>query len=104
MFDLRRLALGTRERIAGAVYGTIVVLAVLTAGASAYAHDLWRLGAIVTAIGLLVILGFACLAVDVGYWQLAKSKTQGSADSAAAAAGITLRKGGNLTSATTQAM
>ena len=46
---LNSLVLGTRERIAGAVYGTIVVLAALTAGATAYEHDLWRLGAIVGA-------------------------------------------------------
>ena len=47
---LRRLALGTRERIAGAVYGTIVVLAALAAGATAYQYDLWRLGAIVYSV------------------------------------------------------
>ena len=47
--DVKRLALGTRERIAGAVYGTIVVLAALAAGATAYQYDLWRLGAVVSA-------------------------------------------------------
>jgi hypothetical protein len=38
--------LGNRERVAGTVYGTIVVLASLTAGAEAFQHDLWRLGGI----------------------------------------------------------
>jgi hypothetical protein len=51
---LNHLVLGTRERIAGAVYGTIVVLAALTAGAPAYEHDLWRLGAIVAASVLVL--------------------------------------------------
>jgi hypothetical protein len=51
---LHGLVLGTRERIAGAVYGTIVVLAALTAGATAYEHDLWRLGAIVSASVLVL--------------------------------------------------
>ena len=51
---LHGLVLGTRERIAGAVYGTIVVLAALTAGATAYEHDLWRLGAIVGASVLVL--------------------------------------------------
>jgi len=44
--DLKSLVLGTRERIAGAVYRTIVVLAALAAGATAYQYDLWRLGAV----------------------------------------------------------
>ena len=52
--DVKRLALGTRERIAGAVYGTIVVLAALAAGATAYQYDLWRLGAIVSASVLIL--------------------------------------------------
>jgi hypothetical protein len=45
---------GTRERIAGYVYGTIVALAAVTAGASAYAHDLWRLMAIV-GVSVLIL-------------------------------------------------
>ena len=45
---------GTRERIAGYVYGTIVALAAVTAGASAYEHDLWRLAAIV-GISVLIL-------------------------------------------------
>src|SRR5262245_9194063 len=51
---MRRLFLGTREGIAGAVYGTIVVLASLTAGASAYEHNLWRLAAAVAASVLVL--------------------------------------------------
>lgn len=45
---------GTRERIAGYVYGTIVALAAVTAGASAFEHDLWRLAAIV-GISVLIL-------------------------------------------------
>ncbi len=56
MISFKSLALGERERIAGAVYGTIVVLAVLAAGASAYADDLWNLGALVT-VSVLVLWG-----------------------------------------------
>jgi hypothetical protein len=43
---LRALVLGAPHRIAGTVYGTIVVLASLTVGADAYQHDLWRLAGI----------------------------------------------------------
>jgi hypothetical protein len=44
---LRRLVVGDRQTIAGTVYGTIIVLAVLTAGAKPYEHQLWRLDVIV---------------------------------------------------------
>jgi hypothetical protein len=44
--------LGSSTTIAGTVYGTIVVLASLTAGATAYKHDLW---------GLVVISGVTVL-------------------------------------------
>ncbi len=40
---LRRLVLGDPQTIAGTVYGTIIVLAVLAAGAKPYEHHLWRL-------------------------------------------------------------
>lgn len=53
-FEFRGLALGTRERIAGSVYGTIVVLAVLADGASAYEHELWKLDALVLASVLIL--------------------------------------------------
>jgi hypothetical protein len=52
--DLRRPLLGDRQSIAGVVYGTIVVLASLTAGAKLYEHDLWHLVAIV-AVTVLVL-------------------------------------------------
>ena len=51
---MRRLLLGTREGIAGAIYGTIVVLAALIAGASAYKHDLWRLEGVVASSVLVL--------------------------------------------------
>lgn len=34
---------GTRDTIAGTVYGTIIVLSVLTAGAPAFEHNQWKL-------------------------------------------------------------
>jgi hypothetical protein len=45
------------SHIAGTVYGTIVVLASLTAGADAYEHDLWRLLGL--AGGTVVVLWVA---------------------------------------------
>jgi hypothetical protein len=44
--DLKALVVGSRETIAGTVYGTILVLSVLTAGAQLYQNDLWRLSVI----------------------------------------------------------
>ena len=43
---LRRYLFGDRSTIAGTVYGTIVVLSVLAAGAKVYEHHLWRLATI----------------------------------------------------------
>ena len=51
---LKRLLLGHSETIAGTVYGTIVVLALLSAGAVAYRDDLWRLVAL-TALSTTVL-------------------------------------------------
>ena len=50
---LHRLVFGERGRIAGTVYGTIVVMATLTAGAGS-AQDPWQLAAIV-ATGVFVL-------------------------------------------------
>jgi hypothetical protein len=47
--QLRRLLHGHTETIAGTVYGTIVVLSMLTAGAASYGDDGWRLVAIVVS-------------------------------------------------------
>lgn len=55
--QLRRLILGDRQRIAGTVYGTIIVMSVLAAGAKSYEHQLWRLVAI--AAVSVVVLWFA---------------------------------------------
>ena len=51
---LKRFALGDRTTIAGTVYGTIIVMSVLAAGAKPYEHQLWQLLLIpgVTAIVL----------------------------------------------------
>lgn len=51
---LRRYLLGDRRTIAGTVYGTIVVLSVLAAGARTYEHHLWRLASI-AAISAIVL-------------------------------------------------
>ena len=51
---LRRYLLGDRNTIAGTVYGTIVVLSVLAAGAKTYEHQLWQL-ATIAAVSALVL-------------------------------------------------
>ena len=45
---------GSPTTIAGTVYGTIVVLALLAAGGKAFEHDLWRLVAIVVTTVLVL--------------------------------------------------
>jgi hypothetical protein len=40
---MKTFIVGDKERIAGTVYGTIIVMSVLAAGAKAYEHRLWRL-------------------------------------------------------------
>jgi hypothetical protein len=59
MWNVRGLALGSRDRIAGSVYGTIVVLAVLAEGATAYEHELWKLEAIAVASVLILWIAHA---------------------------------------------
>jgi hypothetical protein len=51
--DLKTLLVGTRQTIAGTVYGTIVVLSVVTAGARAYEKDPWGLAVIAAATVLV---------------------------------------------------
>ena len=46
--------MGDRQTIAGTVYGTIIVMSGLAAGAHAYEHHLWRL--VVLAGGSAVVL------------------------------------------------
>jgi hypothetical protein len=53
---VRKFLLGDRRTIAGTVYGTIVVLAVLAAGAKSYQHQLWRLGVIAGMSSLVLWL------------------------------------------------
>jgi hypothetical protein len=48
------LLVGQGEAIAGTVYGTIIVLATITAGATAFEGDLWRLCVIIAASVLVV--------------------------------------------------
>ena len=50
---LRQIVLGTPGSIAGTVYGTIVVMGAITAGAGA-THGAWRLAAIVDATVLVL--------------------------------------------------
>src|SRR5690349_10853568 len=54
---LKRLALGDPGTIAGTVYGTIVVMSIIAAGAHPYEHHLWRL--VVLAGGSAVVLWLA---------------------------------------------
>ena len=54
---LKQFILGDRDRISGTVYGTIIVMSVLAAGAKAYEHHLWRL--VVLAGGSVVVLWLA---------------------------------------------
>jgi hypothetical protein len=54
---LKEFLIGDRRTIAGTVYGTIVVLAVLAAGAKAYRDHLWRLDVI--AAGSTLVLWMA---------------------------------------------
>jgi hypothetical protein len=51
-----RMVVGSPTTIAGAVYGTIVVLAAVTAGGKAFQDDLWRLVAIVVTTVLVLWL------------------------------------------------
>ena len=53
---LKRYLLGDRDTVAGTVYGTIVVLAVLAAGANTYKHHLWRLDAIAATSAIVLWL------------------------------------------------
>jgi hypothetical protein len=50
---MRRLLAGSSETIAGTVYGTIIVMATLVAGAPAFKKDLWSLLAIVVVTTLV---------------------------------------------------
>jgi hypothetical protein len=51
---LKRFLLGDPRRISGAVYGTIMVMAVLAAGAKANQHQLWQL-LVIVAVTVLVL-------------------------------------------------
>src|SRR4051812_34271030 len=51
---VRRLLHGHVETISGTVYGTIVVLAMLTAGAADYESDPWRL-VVIVGTGAIVL-------------------------------------------------
>jgi hypothetical protein len=52
-----RLFYGTRERIAGTIYGTIVVMAVLAAGSDSSTIDAWELDVIM--VGTVAVLWVA---------------------------------------------
>jgi hypothetical protein len=52
--QLKRFILGDRQRIAGTVYGTIIIMSVLAAGAKPYSHHLWRLD-VIAAVSVLVL-------------------------------------------------
>ena len=44
--QLKTLILGDRQRISGTVYGTIIAMSVVAAGAKPFEHQLWRLVAV----------------------------------------------------------
>jgi len=50
---ISRVLTGSPRTISGTVYGTVVAMSALAAGASAFLHELWRLTAIV-AVGSVV--------------------------------------------------
>ena len=52
--NLKRFILGDREKVAGTVYGTIIVMSVLAAGAKPYQHHLWRL-VVLAGVSVLVL-------------------------------------------------
>jgi len=49
----RRLLLGSPSTISGTVYGTIVVMAALTAGGPSFEHEPWRLLTVVVVTALI---------------------------------------------------
>jgi hypothetical protein len=51
---VKTLLVGDRQTVAGFVYGTIIVMSVLSAGAKSYRHSLWQLDAL-AAISALVL-------------------------------------------------
>lgn len=50
---LRTLIAGSRDTIAGTVYGTIIVLSIITAGAPFFEHDRWHL---IAVLGVTVLV------------------------------------------------
>src|SRR2546423_11036518 len=52
--QLKRFILGNRQGIAGTVYGTIIVMSILAAGAKPYEHQLWRL-IVIAAVSVVVL-------------------------------------------------
>ncbi|MGN6166838.1 MAG: hypothetical protein ACTHQQ_01525 [Solirubrobacteraceae bacterium] len=63
--DLKTLVVGTRETIAGTVYGTIIVLSEVTAAASAYQNDLSAL-AVIVAVTMVVFWAAHVYSVAIG--------------------------------------
>jgi hypothetical protein len=52
--QLKTFILGDRQRIAGTVYGTIIVMSILSAGAKSYEHRLWRL-VVIAGVSVVVL-------------------------------------------------
>jgi hypothetical protein len=74
--------LGERPRIAGTVYGTIIVLSILAASGKAYQHQLWRLNALI--------------AISVTVLWLAHVYSHGLAESLAKGHRLTVREAGYI--------
>ena len=70
---LRTLIVGSRDTIAGTVYGTIIVLSIITAGAPAFEHGQWQLIAVLGVTVLVfwvahVYVHFIGESVREGHW------------------------------------
>jgi hypothetical protein len=83
---LTRLFYGTRERIAGTIYGTILVMAVLAAGADNTTIDAWELDVIMVSTVLVL------WAAHVYAHAIADSVTSGERLSRRAITGVARRE------------
>jgi hypothetical protein len=83
---LTRIFYGTRERIAGTIYGTILVMAVLAAGADSPAIDAWELDVIM--VSTVVVLW----AAHVYAHAIAESLTSGERLNRRAVTGVARRE------------
>jgi hypothetical protein len=84
---LSRIFYGTRERVAGTIYGTILVMAVLAAGADSPTIDAWELDVIM--VSTVVVLW----AAHVYAHAIAESLTSGERLNRKGVTGVARREG-----------